>query len=88
MVPSAPGEGDKSLADISMPSAKLLTTPLPQSTGEQTNPLGAKQTLQLTSGSPFYACVRTAILLAGQLKGLHAVTFTSHAVPASTSVNL
>lgn len=45
MVPSADGDGDTSLADISTPPAKLLTTSLPQSTGERTNPSDAKQTL-------------------------------------------
>lgn len=47
-VSSAHGDGD-----ISTPSAKLLTTSLPQSTGEQTNPSAAKCTQQLASDSHF-----------------------------------
>lgn len=80
MAHSADGDG-YILADISTPSAKLLTPSLPPSTGEQTNHF--TNSLQTPK-----TCVCIAIMLGRQLKGLHDVSFMSRPVAFSISVNL
>lgn len=78
VAPSADGDG-YILADISTPSAKLLTASLPRSTGEQTNHL-------LTPNSKMCVCV--SIMLGRQLKGRCDVSFMNRPVAVSLSVNL